>query len=156
ETHQAQALGDPVVDLALREFGGAAQRKGDVFADVHRVEESALLKRHAEAPAKAGQLLAVQLADRDAVDLDRAAVGPQKADDVLEHHALAGARAANHHHRLAVAHLEIGAVEHDLRTEALVHSPKRNLDGRLAHRPKPTVPIEGQAGLLPFIRRTVW
>ena len=43
------------------------------------------------------------VAEVDAVDLDRAGVGPDQADDVLEQHALAAARAADDHHRLAGA-----------------------------------------------------
>ena len=55
-----------------------------------------------------------------AVHDDRAAVGLDEADDVLEQHALAGARRAEQGHRLALAHLEVHPVQHHLLAESLV------------------------------------
>ena len=46
-----------------------------------------------------------------------AAIGPDQADDVLEQHALAGARGAQQGDRLALAHLEVDPVQHHLLPE---------------------------------------
>ena len=47
QLHELEALLDPRADLRRRP-AGAPQRKGDVVVDGHRVEERALLERHAE------------------------------------------------------------------------------------------------------------
>ena len=92
----------------------------DVLEDVHRVEQRAVLEDVADAGAELGQLLPLELAHLLAVHDDGAAVRPDEADDVLEQHALAGARWAQQRHRLALAHLEVDPVQHHLLAEALV------------------------------------
>ena len=97
-------------------------RKGDVVEDGHRVEEGAFLKGHTEAAAKVSDLLRVEGAQVDAVDLDRALVRFQESDHVTQQHALACSRATEQHDGLRFAHVEIDAAQHVLRPEALVHS----------------------------------
>ncbi len=53
------------------------------------------------------------------VKKDFAAVGPEKSDDVLEHHALAAAAGAEHDERLALFDRQIDLVQHDEVAEAL-------------------------------------
>ena len=55
----------------------------------------------------------------------------------LEQHALAGARRPEQRDRLALAHLEVDAVEHDLLAEPLVHAVE--LDHWLSSRRVSTV-----------------
>src|SRR5205823_3761829 len=66
------------------------------------------------------------------VDPDRAGVGLKQAEDAFEHHRLAGAGAADHDDALPFADVEVDAVEHQFRPEALPEAA--HLD--LAHRAK--------------------
>ena len=56
-----------------------------------------------------------------------ARIGAQQAEEALEHDRLADARAADHHHRLPGADVEIEAVEHDLACERLAQPAQGDL-----------------------------
>ncbi len=70
----------------------------------------------------------------DAVHLDRAGVGPQQADDVLQEHALARARAADDHQRLGRGHVEAQPVQHHLGAEGLAEIADVDLGILIGHR----------------------
>src|SRR5204863_7940097 len=68
EAHQTQALLHAGADLVFPHLRAAAQRKGDVLEDAHRVEQRALLEGHAETPAELGDLAVVERRQIDAFD----------------------------------------------------------------------------------------
>ena len=118
QTHELEALGHPLCDLLFRLLRVSRERKRDVLADAHRVEERAFLERHPELAAQS-----VALAGRCGpqvlpVDLDRAGVRLQEADDVFQKDALADSRLSDEHERFALLDLEIEADENFLRAEA--------------------------------------
>ena len=83
-------------DLGRRAAAGAAQRKGDVVEDAHRVEEGALLEGHPELLAHARCARTPSSAQKSWPSTKTCAgVGPEERDQVLEQHALAGARGAH-------------------------------------------------------------
>ncbi len=112
---------------SLRLLGQALQGEGDVLPDRHRVEERALLEGHAELAPELGERAVVEPGDRHAVDLDRAGVGLQQPDDVLQEHALARPRGADDDHRLALGDVEVDAVQHHLGAERLLETPDGDL-----------------------------
>ncbi len=132
----AQDLDRPPLRLRARQLLDLQQAEGDVLPHRQAVEQRRSLEQHAEllhhllalAPRQARHLLAV--------DLDRARIGLEDAEDALEQHRLAGARAADHHHRFGLADLEIEAVQHVLRAEALVQVADPDLGLGRAHRLK--------------------
>ena len=84
-------------------------------------------------------LLAGTAADADhvlAVDQDRAPIGLEQAEHALQQHRLAGAGAADHHHRLALGDVEIDAGQHLLGAKALVQVADADLERVFAHRRK--------------------
>ena len=79
-------------------------------------------------------LLAVAEPDRFlTIDLDRAGIGPQQAQDALQKHRLSGAGTADHHHRLAARDVEVDALQDLLGAERLGDAAKRDFR---AHRGK--------------------
>ncbi len=90
------------------------------------------LEQHAELAHHRLALGAAEVHGLDAVDLDRAGVGLQEAQDALHQHRLAAARAADHDEAFADPHIEIDAVEHELRPERFFQAAHGDL-GHVAH-----------------------
>ena len=114
------------IDGGFVELGVLAQGKSDVFADGHRAEERALLKRHAHFLEN---FLALGLGDRGEVlslDLYFAAAGALETDESAEERAFAGAGAAENDERLAGGNLEADAVQ-DF-ASAVLHAKVANGD----------------------------
>ena len=87
----------------------------------HRPEQGAVLEQHADL-APQGQQLGQRLArDRLAFDDDVARVREHQADDVLDQHALAGARGAEHDRDRLVRDADVQPVQHRHSAQALVH-----------------------------------
>ena len=120
ETDRLEVLHDDLAHLLVAQVGVLAKREGDVVVDTHRAEQGAVLEHHADVPAQAEDLRAAHLAERAAVDEDLARVGPHEAEDVLDHHALAGAGRAEDHRCGALGNLQVDALEHRVGAEALV------------------------------------
>ena len=113
------------------------QLEADILPDRQAVEQRAVLEQHADAVV---QRLA--LAPRHRASTSRpstsisAGIGLDQAEDALDRHRLAGARAAQDHHRVPGADVEVDAVQHLLRPEGLATAPRRRIFGprRVAHR----------------------
>src|SRR6187399_1421656 len=105
------------------------QTISDVGADGDGVEQRRALKEHADALAHFAELRRLHLGDVLAVEKYGPRVDLQKADEHLEHDALAHARSADDGERFAGAHLEIEPVVDDLGPERLANLAK--LDDRL-------------------------
>src|SRR6266850_2041849 len=56
-------------------------------------------------------------------------IGPKQAENAFQQHRLAGARAADHHHRFARRHVEVDALQHFLGPERLGDAAQRDLRG---------------------------
>src|SRR5262249_36372348 len=78
------------------------------------------LEHHADVAPDLHELPLGHRRDLGVADADRAALGPDEAEEELERHALAGARAAEEDEGLALGHVEREAAEHGLAAEALV------------------------------------
>ena len=102
---------DDLADLLLAFVGVLAQREGDVVVDVHRAEQRPVLEQQAELFAHLEELVVGHVRDRFAVHEDVARVGVEQPDDVLDQHALAGPRRAEHHRDLVLGEAEVEAVE---------------------------------------------
>ena len=102
---------DDLADLLLAFVGVLAQREGGVVVDVHRAEEGAVLEQQAELFAHLEEFVVGHVRDRLAVDEDVARIGVEQADDVLDQHALAGSRGAEHHRDLVLGQAEVEPVE---------------------------------------------
>ncbi len=132
-------------EVAVRFLGAGAldvaaldQPERDVLPDLQAVEQGGALEQHAEL---AHDAVAVAGAEADsflAVDLDRPGVGLHQPDDVLDQHRLAGARPADHDQGFAAPQLQVDAVEHQLRPEALAQAADRDLGSgvRVSHTAK--------------------
>ena len=94
------------------------QAEGDVLPHRQAVEERRALEQHAELAQHALAARAAQLDHLLAVDLDGAAVGLHQPEDAFQRHRLAGAGAADDHHRIRHGDLEVDAIQHALRAEA--------------------------------------
>jgi hypothetical protein len=104
EAHLLQLVERDVLGLVARHLAALDQAEGDVLPDGKGIEQGRALEQHAEAREMAVALLALQPDDLLAADADRARIGPDEAENRLDHHRLAGARAADHHHGMAAAH----------------------------------------------------
>jgi hypothetical protein len=67
------------------------------------------------------EFIFIKLIDALAGEVDRPLVGSQKANDVLEHHALAAAAGTHHHRCLALFKRKRDAIKHNLRAKTLVN-----------------------------------
>ncbi|MOA31599.1 hypothetical protein D3C78_1527650 [compost metagenome] len=103
-----------------------AQREGHVLADVHRVEEGAVLEEHAELLANLVELLFFEAGDILAVHADSALIGLQEADQELDEDRLPGARRPDDDGGLAPLDVQGDVVEHLLASERLVHVLERD------------------------------
>src|SRR5664279_6095715 len=115
-------------DLLLRLLRVARERKGDVLAHAHRVEERAFLERHSELPPKAVAVLGRHLPQIFPVDLDGTRIGFQEPDDVFQEDALPDPRLPDEDERLAPRDGQVEPGEHGFRPEAL--RDLRELHGR--------------------------
>src|SRR3954453_2744512 len=119
ETDLAQAAGDDLFDLVLALVRVLAQRKGDVVVDVHRPEQGPVLEEQAELLADLEQLVVGHVRDRLAGHEGIAGIRIEETDDVLDEHALARPRGAEHHRNLIIGQAEVEAVEDARATELL-------------------------------------
>ena len=92
-----------------------AQRQRHVLAHRHRVEQRRALEQHAEprGALRSGRPPRSPTISSPSTSIEPAS-GSHEPDDVLEQDALAGAARPEHHHGLAVADVEVDAVEHRL------------------------------------------
>ena len=114
EAHQVEALGDPRAQALAAPSRRACSGKATLPSTVIESNSAPSWKAM---PKRRRKSVSSRLRERrqvDAVDATRAGVGPHEPDHVLEHHALAGARAADDHQRLAGEHVEVDGVEHHL------------------------------------------
>src|SRR5687767_13590024 len=125
---RAKADGSELPQRDLLGFGAVEALAGDqaerhVLPDRERIEQGAALEQHAELVHDLFALAGRHARDLVAVDLDRALVRLHQADDALDQHRLAGARAADHHQRLALRHVEVEVPQHHLAAEGFAQSP---------------------------------
>src|SRR5690606_29080863 len=125
-------------DLRLRSRHALTldQAEGDVLPDRQAVEQRAALEEHPELGVHALALARREMHDVLSVDLDRAAIGVNDAEDRLEEHRLAGAGAADDDERLAAPDIEIHPLQHLLAAEALVQIANFDFGRFGAHRAK--------------------
>ena len=97
---------------------GVAQAEGDILPDGEAVEEGAALEEHAEVAEEGAACRCRRAAGRRSGS--RPVVG-EDAEDALQRHRLAGARAADDDEALAGHHPEVDAGEHPLGAEGLAH-----------------------------------
>ena len=112
-----------------------AQRRLDVLRHGQRREQGAALEHHAGPALDIG--LGTGVVDVAAEDLDMPALGPLEAEDGVEQHRLAGARAADDGEDLAAADLEVEAVMDDIVAEGAAqpaHPHRRRKIGGRVHR----------------------
>src|SRR5664280_307567 len=128
QAHELEALRHAIGDLLLRLLRVARERKGDVLAHAHRVEERAFLERHSELPPKAVAVLGRHLPQIFPVDLDGTRIGFQEPDDVFQEDALPDPRLPDEDERLAPRDGQVEPGEHGFRPEAL--RDLRELHGR--------------------------
>ena len=103
-----------------------AQAEGDVVEDRQAVEQRGHLEQEPEPEPHLHQLLAVELGDVAAVELDAALGRVQQADDQLEHHRLAAAALADDADRLAAADRQVDVAQDRLVAEAHAHAAQRD------------------------------
>ena len=118
------------ISLRLRARHAAAldQAERDILPDAAANRTARALEQHAEFAASALRARRARSAgDLLAVDLDRAGIGLEQAEDAFDQHRFAGARAADDDEALAGAAVEIDAVEHDLAPERLAQPRYRDL-----------------------------
>ncbi len=107
-------------DLAhgqLLEFGMLADGHDDVFGDVHRGKQGAILELHAGARQQMSLGLAVQRAGIDAQHFDRALACLVQADDGPQQDRLAGTRTTHQTDNLAFEYVKIEIVMDDVVAE---------------------------------------
>jgi hypothetical protein len=121
DRHLARLLGRHAVALDRAE--------GHVLPDAQRIEQRAALEQHAELAHDLAAAVIAEIDGLHAVDRDRAVVGLHQAEDAFQQHRLAGARAADHHHRFARRDVEVDAAQHLLRSEGLGDAAQRDLRG---------------------------
>ena len=126
------------LDLRLRpiDLPGGQEPERHVLPDRQAVEQRPALEQHAELAAQPVDRVARGADDFLAVDADRAAVGDQQAEHALDQDGLARPGTADHHQRLARYEIEVDALEHLLRAEALGQPADRDLRHGAAHRLK--------------------
>ena len=105
-----QPPADYLSDLLLAFVGVLTQREGGVVVDVHRAEQGAVLEQQAELFAHLEEFVVGHVRDRFAVDEDVPGVRVEQPDDVLDQHALAGARGPEDHRHLVLGQPEVEAV----------------------------------------------
>ncbi len=110
-----------LADLLLRLVRLLPQREGDVVVEIHGAEQGAVLEEDPELAAHLEELGAAPVRDGLAVDEDVAVVGEHQADEVLDEHALAGARRAEDHGDHPVGDADVQAVQDAVAAERLVH-----------------------------------
>src|SRR5215475_1742075 len=88
-----------------------AQWQRDVFADSHRTEQCAALKRHPDMFADFVHLLLGNIRDVLPSNPHLAGAGPLQTDQRAKKRALSRSRAAEDHHRLAALHVERNPME---------------------------------------------
>ena len=104
----------PAVETAV-----LAEGQGHVLGQRHRVEQGRALEHHPDpAPDRVEAALA-ELIDAAAVEPDLAAIDLEQADQVLDRHRLADARRPDDEQDLALADVEIHALQHRLAVEGL-------------------------------------
>ncbi len=100
-------------------IAGAGQRptqqaKGDILPDGQAVKQSAALEKHPEAVQKGFAGFGVQHLSAYG---DCSPIGSDQTKDAFQQHRFAGARAADHHHRLTFGYVKRCAAQHMFGTE---------------------------------------
>ncbi|MNX38675.1 hypothetical protein D3C86_690170 [compost metagenome] len=126
QAHLRELVGHDLPDLALGLLGMAPQGEGHVLADVHRVEQGAVLEEHAELLADLVELPLLEAGDILAVHVNRTLIGLQEADQELDEDRLPGARGPDDDGGLAPLDVQGDVVEHLLAPEGLVHVLERD------------------------------
>lgn len=92
-----QHLPNAFFALGGSHVGVLSERKGDVFADGHRIKKRALLKQKSELLANRHELGFAERVDALVFEPHFAAIGSKQTDDVFQHYALAAAAGTEHH-----------------------------------------------------------
>ena len=119
EVDLVEAFLDAPANLFFRHLRVAAQGKGDVLENRHRVEQRTFLERHPETLSKAIEHDRLHAAEVLAVDKHVTCIGQQQADDVLQRHALAGSGTTDDDDGLALFDVDRQVAQHLLAAERL-------------------------------------
>src|SRR6266516_4803853 len=120
QVHEPQALFHPVgAVIVVAVTGLVGDAEADVLVDGVGVEQRAVLEDVADLAAQLGELLALEVRDREPVHDHVARVGLDQADDVLEQDALPHSGGPQQRHRLPLAHAEVHVVQDHVVQETL-------------------------------------
>ncbi|OPY04205.1 MAG: hypothetical protein A4E61_00801 [Syntrophorhabdus sp. PtaB.Bin184] len=114
----------PLLYLRLRQVRRLTQGKGDVLEHGHRVEEGVVLEQVGYLVPVSFPLGLLHFVDGGALEEDGAFVRLEKADDVLEEHALAGAALADDRGDLVLVDAQVDVVQHRPAVEPLRNVPE--------------------------------
>src|SRR6185312_6133327 len=103
------------------------QAESDILPDAQRIEQRRALEQHAEFLHQRFAMAARQRRDFLSVDLDRAGIGIDQAEDAFDGDGFARARAADDDDAFLMADIEIDTVEHGLAPEGFLQAADRNL-----------------------------
>src|ERR1700690_2315036 len=96
------------------------EREPHILPDRERIKKRGHLEQHPEFLPQLVQAEVIEIVHVLAVHDDPALVREQQADDMLDHHALAAAAAADHGHALALFDGKVHLAEYVKTAEALV------------------------------------
>ena len=124
QTHAAQLFDGDLFRLIQRPRQRSAQQaEGDVLPDGQAVKQRPTLEQHAECVQKRFAIGRVQ---QLAANGDLTPVRHHQTEDAFQQHRFAGARAADHHKRLAFWNLKVDPLQYRLFAKRLMHIPKRD------------------------------
>jgi hypothetical protein len=111
ELDDAEGFADASLEFFVIADTGFAKGEGDIMADIHGVEEGAVLEEDSELASHGPELAFLEAGDFVAIDDDGAFIGLEEADEVFEEDAFAAAAGADHDGALAAGDIEIDAAE---------------------------------------------
>src|SRR5205823_5718874 len=114
-----QLLDSDLARLSAAHLPALDEAEGDILPNGERIEQCRALEQHAEARQIGVTLGAFEMGNFLPRYFDRTGIGTKNAENGLDHHRLAGTRAADDHERLAFWHRDIDAVEDRLAAESL-------------------------------------
>src|SRR5207237_8718339 len=103
--------------LSAPHLAALNEAESDILPDGERIEQCRALEQHAEARQISVALGAFEVGNFLPRYFDRTGIGTKNAENGLDHHRLAGTRAADDHERLAFRPRDLDAVEDRLSAE---------------------------------------